>query len=511
MTSERFSWCEILERAEALPKDAERLLIECNMSRPPLHALLIYGYIISRAKNMRPVFVATEEVRSQLGKIVPLYMSEFDILPPPRYGWFKKAFLFFRAIQIWMQVICGLELVKLKWNGCQIGDIVYDQYLAVSQNASLHRCDPKLARLIYLTLRFAEEGALTIRMTGATAVLLSHRVGLSSASMANAAEKAGVAIFSFGGNRYGTLLRAPVRKSYEYSATAEDLFPILALPDRKLEALFGQVQLELFGGAFNADSKLAFSRKLFRNREDFAKTFELPLGKKNVFIMLHAFTDYPHSHFNGMLFNDFYDWFINTLKYAFNDKSVNWIIKRHPASSFYPVKDMNWREIEATWGADHIAFMSENADFDTRSICYVGDAVVTCLGSAGFELSAMAGIPTITAGDNPSSRSAYFQELENIGKLQRLSGERLRCAKATFIFIHRLSRVSMRAIPTLSHAEQREYQFDDRYFQRVEEVLKGHEEEFRGEIQRYIEAVSKADFRALRTSPAEYFGAENYD
>lgn len=521
MTTDGGSWHEILQCDEGLPENAEKLLIECSESQPPLHALLLYGHIISKAKKMRPVFVAEGEGRRLLEKLAPLYLPAFDIFSPLQCGRLKKAYLFLRATLSWLKVILGFPLVKLQWRGLQIGDIVYDEYLAVRQHARLHRWDPQLARLIYLTLRSVEEGELALRTTGAIAVLLSHRVGLSAASMANAAEKRGLAIFSFGGNRYGTLLRAPTRKCYEYSATPKDLEPILALPDHQLDALFEQVQHELFGGVFNADAKLAFSRKLFRDRDEFAKSFGLPLGRKNVFIMLHAFSDYPHSHFNGMLFDDFYDWFIQTLKYAVNDTSVNWVIKSHPASRFYPVKDMNWEKIEATWSAEHVAFMSEEADFDSRSIGYVGDAVITCLGSAGFELSAMAGIPSITAGDNPyassgfaifpADREAYFDVLRNVGRLERVSGERLRRAKATFVFIHRLSRVSVSAIPTLSHAEQREYQFDDRYFQRVEEVLKGNEEEFAEELRRYIHAVGCEDFRALRTSPADYFGAANDD
>jgi hypothetical protein len=497
-----------------IPENAETLLIESSASRPQLHALLIYGHIIANARRMKPVFVAEGEARRLLEKIAPKYLGSYKILPPARLGRFNRIYLFMRAFLWWVQIILGRDLLRLHWHGQQIGDIVYDQYLAARQYARLHRWDRQLVRFIYITLRGINEGEATLRTTRAAAVLLAHRVGLPAAAMANAAQKFGLAIFSFGGNRYGTLLQAPVRKSYEYRATQEDLEPILALADGTLNVLFERVRHELLDGAFNADAKLAFSRKLFCDREEFAHMLGLPRGKKNIFIMLHAFTDYPHSHFNGMLFNDYYDWFMQTLKHAFNDKSVNWIIKSHPASRFYPVKDIDWQQIKATWGAEHIAFMSEDADFDTRSIGNVGDAVITCIGSAGFELSAMAGLPSITAGDNPyassgfaifpPNREAYFQTLRNIGSLERLKGESLRRAKATFIFIHRLSRVSISAIPTLSHAEQHAYLFNDSYFERVAKDLRGHEEDFDKELRKYMCAVKCPDFRALRTSPADY-------
>lgn len=499
-----------------LPKSAEVLLIESSASRPVLHGLLLYGRLISKARKMKPIFIAEGEARRVLEEIAPLYLPDFEILQPKSVNLFIRIYLFLCAVLIWLQVVMGRALVSVCWKDLQVGDIIYDQYLAACQCARLHRWDARLLGFIYLTLRSIEESEDALRCTRSAAVLLSHRVGVLAASMANAAERLGVAVFSFGGNRYGTLIQAPVRKVYEYRATANDLAPILALTNNQLNTIFSQVQTELFGGVFNADAKLAFSRRFYRSRDEFARNFGLRRNKKNIFVMLHAFTDYPHSHFNGMLFNDFYDWFIQTLKHAAGNDSVNWVIKRHPASEFYPVKDVNWAEIESSYNADHIVFMSENADFDTRSICHVGDAIVTCVGTAGFELSALAGIPSITAGDNPyaysgfaiypSSRDEYFKVLCNIGALERLESEALRRAKATFIFIHRLSRVSMIGIPALSHEEQRKLQFDDAYFDHVEKLMVDHEDQFREELRQYEKEIGNVNFYALRTSPIRYLG-----
>lgn len=503
----------------ALPKDAKRLLIEATVSRPKLHALLVYAYLISRAQKMRPVFVVEGAARCLLEEIVPSYFKDFEIVAPSVVGFTNKVYFLFLAIIFWVQVFCGRDLVKLRWQGLQIGDIVYDQYLAQRQFSRLHRGDIQLVRFIYITLRSIADSEKHLKVSGASAVLLSHRVGLTTAPMANAAQAIGLPIYSFGGDRFGTLLKAPVRKCYEYTATQEELQSILGLPDTAQELLFEAIHRELLRGEFNADSKLAFSRKLFQDRREFANAFILPHERRNVFIMLHAFTDYPHSHFDGMLFADFHDWFMKTLNHAYKNTSVNWIVKAHPASSFYPVKDMNWQKIQSKYKAAHIAFMSESADFDTRSICHVGDAVITCIGSAGFELSAMSGIPTITAGDNPysgngfavfpKSRKEYFQVLRNIVNLERLQGEQLRRARATFSFIHRLSRVTMSSIPSLSHLEQRTYVVDDDYFSLVAKQLEGNEDSFREELQNYSAEIEREDFRALRTSPSAYLESIN--
>lgn len=490
------------------------LLIEGSSSRPVLHSLMLYGHLVAEAQKMRPVFVAEGEVHSLLRTITPSYFSDVEVRYKPRLFLPQKVYLLFMALIFWAQVVFGKKLLDLKWHGLQIGDIVYDQYLAVRQHARLHKSDMEIIKLIYLTVRSINESEMVFKKMRISAVLLSHRVGATCAAMANAAEKLGLPIYSFGGSRYGTLIKSSARKCYEYQASEEELAPILALSDELLEELFKKVKTELLEGAFNADAKLAFSRRMFIDRKEFAREFHLRQEKRNVFIMLHAFTDYPHSHFKSMLFDDFHDWFVQTLHHACYNKSVNWIIKSHPASRFYPVRDIDWDEIRATWSAEHIVFMKEDADFDTRSICHIGDAVITCLGSAGFELSAMAGVPSITAGDNPyahsgfalypKDREAYFKVLSDIGSLGRLSGEKLRRAKASFVFIHRLSRVRMSGIPALSHSEQRDYQYDDSFFNRVESELDGFEEVLVQELHRYKKEVEQSNFRALRTSPSDY-------
>jgi hypothetical protein len=496
------------------PLIKKRLIIESTSSRPNLHALLIYGHLLVNSLQMFPIFIAAGETRRLIEEHAPRYLGQFEIISPCKIARARRGYLLLISLGIWLKVAVGQSLVNMTWRGLQIGDIIYDQYLAGRQHAKLHRNDPHLLRYIYITLRGIEEGEQMLRLTRADAVLLSHRVGIWAAPFANAAQLCQLASYSFGGDKYGTLIKASIRKAYEYKVTPQNLAPILSLSDGQLNRLFNSVQTELLEGAFNADAKLAFSKKLYENREDFSRSYNLPNGKRNVFIMLHAFTDYPHSHFNGMLFDDFYDWFIQTLDHAFGNTSVNWIIKSHPASHFYPVRDMNWDLIKDKYRAKHIAFMSEDADFDTRSVMHVGDAVVTCIGSAGFELSALAGIPSITAGDNPyahggfaiypANRKEYFQVLSKISEMQRLEGERLRRAKATFVFIHRLSRVRMSSIPALSHEEHRYYQDNDEYFSRVVDAVKGKERIILKEIESYKNAIASVSFEALRTSPTEY-------
>jgi hypothetical protein len=490
------------------------LLIEQVGSNISLHLLCVYGYVITRAKNLTPVFIVNKKNKLWLEKNLVRYFDQFQILDEPRLSILNKLFLFIISSYKWVLLLTQKQLITLEWRERLIGDIVYDQYLSSCRRGTLYYFDLRLLKNIYHVIYAVEIARKAVMLVNPYAVLRSHQVGLSSAPIAVACEEYGIPIYSIGGTMYGTLICSKQRKDYFYTATSGELKPLLELSDVEFDNCFEGIKKESFQGNFNADSKLSFSKKLFTKRVDFTNAYDLDAKKKNIFIMLHAFTDYPHSHFNGMLFNDYLDWFLKTLAFISDQKSVNWIIKQHPSSQFYPVEDMEWDELIEKYSSSSLVFMSHDADFDSRSVCHVCDAVVTCIGSAGFEFPALCGIPSVTAGDNhyihagfsvnPRTRQEYFETLNNIGSIERLSEMQLRNAKAAFMFIHRFSRVEMKGIINLSHQEHRDYQFSDRYFEMAEENAEKYESQISADLEKYINTVSQADFYALRSSPLDY-------
>lgn len=490
------------------------LLIEPVDSSISLHLLCVYAHIITCAKNFTPVFIADKKNKLWLKEHLVRYFDQFQVLDKPRLSLLNKLFLFIISSYKWVLLLAQKQLITLEWRERLIGDIVYDQYLASCRRGTLYYFDLRLLKIIYHVIHAVEISRKAMTLVNPHAALRSHQVGLSSAPIAVACEEYGIPIYSIGGTMYGTLICSDQRKDYFYTATSDELKPLLELSDVEFDNCFEDVKKELFQGNFNSDSKLAFTNKLFTKRIDFANTYGLDAKKKNIFIMLHAFTDYPHSHFSGMLFKDYLDWFLKTLAFISHQKSVNWIIKQHPSSQFYPVEDLDWDELIEKYSSNSLVFMPHDADFDSRSICHVGDAIVTCVGTAGFEFSALCGVPSVTAGDNPyvnagfavypSSRQEYYETLSNIGSIERLTGKQLRNAKATFMFIHRFSRVEMKGVINLSHQEHRDYQFSDQYFDMAEENAAKYESQISADLAKYIDAVSQADFHALRTKPRDY-------
>ncbi|WDZ72976.1 hypothetical protein PWW31_04180 [Vibrio harveyi] len=75
----------------------------------------------------------------------------------------------------------------------------------------------------------------------------------------------------------------------------------------------------------------AFKNKNNYSKEDLLRVFELNSDSKFVFVMPHAFSDSPHVG-TGMLFNDYFEWLVETLKAISKNDNYHIFIKPHPTS-----------------------------------------------------------------------------------------------------------------------------------------------------------------------------------
>jgi hypothetical protein len=272
--------------------------------------------------------------------------------------------------------------------------------------------------------------------------------------------------------------------------------------------MFNQVMKRQVSGNGDADGKYAYDphNAFYKNKLSFNKDFSLNQSKKNVFVMLHALNDYPHSHFRWMIFKDFYDWMNSTLIFAKKNTNVNWIFKQHPSIKYYPTKDISYYKFFSNL-PNYIVYIDEKNQIDTRSLKYCADAVVTCFGSIGFELPAMSAIPTIVASDNfytqlgfayePENKSEYFRILQNIHTLGKLDKIKQLRAKAAYIFIYEISRVDLSCAPVLSLEDQNNNEILEKYWKTVLELYVKRTQKIYSEINSYIHEISKPNFHRL--------------
>lgn len=199
---------------------------------------------------------------------------------------------------------------------------------------------------------------------------------------------------------------------------------------RRADAYLEQ-RLQQEVGDWNAALAYDPRKKVVVSREVFADQYGLDARKKNVFVMLHAFNDFPH--FQGadsILFPDYYHWLKATLHQARHNRHVNWVFKEHPAARFYRTRDLDLQDEFGALEEEHIVFLDREADFNAQSIRYLADVIITCLGTAGLEFSAL-GVPCVLGGQStysdfgfthePSSREAYEELLRRVQTLDELS------------------------------------------------------------------------------------------
>jgi hypothetical protein len=405
------------------------------------------------------------------------------------------------------------DILSFRYDGIKYGDIVYDSYLAERQAATIARIDTYILRLIYKCIRRHEYVLQILKSDSFEAVLVSHRIGIKSGIILRAALRHGYSAYSSAGLHRATLMlsRDPSEAiSYEYKPRKADIDDLLSsLSEEDFENVFNSIKNEHVSGKLSADSEFAFSKskRMYKDKGKFCQDFGLDTEKPIIFIMLHAFTDHPHSHFRWMLFDDYYDWFAQTLSFAKTFDNANWIFKQHPSNKFYPIRDRN---IEAMFiqPRSNIVYMDEENQIDTRSIGYIGDLVVTCLGSAGFEIPALFGVPAVVAGDNPyaglgftfepKSRKEYFETLRRIGEMGKLDIGRQKRARATYCFIYSVSTVEVDAVPALTLENHHDKDLDDWYWREVEKLYATKGETIISQIRRYIQMVANPTFRALR-------------
>lgn len=138
-----------------------------------------------------------------------------------------------------------------------------------------------------------------------------------------------------------------------------------------------------------------------------------------------------------MIYRDFNEWIVATLKEIKKIKQINWLIKVHPVEIFLPnTPERNYGVLDVIKDnlgelPPHIKFLRTNAGTNNLELYKNISGGITATGTAGLELSVL-GKPALLAGDthyaqkgftyDALSHEQYVYYLRNIKKLKPLSG-----------------------------------------------------------------------------------------
>lgn len=186
-----------------------------------------------------------------------------------------------------------------------------------------------------------------------------------------------------------------------------------------------------------------------------ALAFQLELDPRKPIAVI-----FPHILWDGTffwgtdLFSSYEEWLVETVRVAARDRSVNWILKIHPAHIVKNARDRVAGEPAETMAIrrhlgevpSHVRLLEPTSRVSTYSLYSIADACLTVRGTVGIE-AATFGIPTLTAGTgrydrhgftvDPDSKAAYLDAVAGVATLPRLtSAERelaLRFALGEFV------------------------------------------------------------------------------
>lgn len=485
-----------------------KILIEEPLLDIIVHPNAIFSLILNQAKALKPVWLYAKGCNIEL---LRSYVPNAELLEGTRPSLFNKFKAAIISAYKLLRMLVTKDILSFSYDGVKYGDIAYDAYLSRNQAATIRKIDLKMFIVIYACIIRHIQIKNILKSSNYVGVLVSHQVTISSGVMLRTALRYGYKGYLRAGHRHVTLQcleKLEEVYDYEYKPSQDDVDSIISKMGNRLDEAYEAIFNRYISGIGSKDAVYAFSKdnKFYTDRRAFNKDHGLSWGKKNIFVMLHAFNDYPHSHFRWMVFKDYYDWFKETLVFAKKFDKVNWIFKQHPAIRHYVARDVKFKEIFADCPSN-VLYIDEKNQIDTRSLMYISDAVITCIGSAGFELPAMAAIPAVTAGDNfytglgfvlePGNRKEYFETLSNIHKIGCLNTQQQRKARAAYIYIYYFSTVDMSACPVLSHDDEKDKNINKWYWKRVGELYDTCGERIKTEASDYIFKVSVPHFKRL--------------
>lgn len=175
------------------------------------------------------------------------------------------------------------------------------------------------------------------------------------------------------------------------------------------------------------------------SKEQFIKKYKLNPNYPIAIIFTHVL--YDATLFYGKdIFLNYEDWLIKTINYIKHVKTINWVVKCHPANEVKNIRDnKSFSEIDVIKGffgtiPSYLRIIKSSSNESTLSLYKFIDYCLTVRGTVGIE-AACFGIPVITAGtgryDNlgftidSNSKADYFLKLKNINKYKKYSEKKI--------------------------------------------------------------------------------------
>lgn len=343
-----------------------------------------------------------------------------------------KIYCLFSALKIWIDIRNPEEILNVSYQNIQLGEELYDTII---------RCDTSLYTVEKIDFRVykAIYGCI-LRI-----YIMEHLI-----------KKYDINTFVYVDCDYERNMFFKVAIKHNLSIYQVILGKVYKHNERMdyKEVFFTTISLELYEKYFNTPKNevkavidthfagqridyldaVAYQKKKY-SKEMLFDACNLKLNnKKNILIAAHAFSDRSH-YGRNMIYRDYYQWLLETIKILGKEKNLNVFVKEHPSSHFYREKG-SVGSMCYSLGINNVYIIPE--DCNTISLFTIMDVIVTCQGTIGIE-AVIHGIPIITAGhgyyygygidNNASNKKEYVYMLQHINDLPKVNNSQKETAR----------------------------------------------------------------------------------
>ncbi len=209
-------------------------------------------------------------------------------------------------------------------------------------------------------------------------------------------------------------------------------------PARNSERVLQELERCYTSGEWYGEVGTQFNKKAVA-KDALVRQLGLDPSRKTAGIFPHIFWDATF-FWGADLFENYEEWFVETVRAACKNTAVNWVVKVHPANIVKNHRDGVSTEhseltaIRQSIGElpPHVKLLEADAEISTLSLLKALDACITVRGTTGIE-AACFGIPVLTAGTgrydrlgftlDSDSREEFLARLADVQNTERLNPE----------------------------------------------------------------------------------------
>ena len=237
-------------------------------------------------------------------------------------------------------------------------------------------------------------------------------------------------------------------KHYEYAPTiSEKEYLLNQLSYDDIDLLHSGLCQKLRSGQIYKDACIAYTES-----QPTSNIFKV--SNPTYVVFLHAFTDFPNTHFGRQNFLDYRDWLDATIEYILNDPralQINWIIRQHPNNNQYPVDDFDPRDLTQLFKNHHNVSLQFGDNLESLpQLMDRIDLAISCGGSILAESVAIHNTPCLAAFNShpytpysfctsSCSVEQYLSHLHNPEVLSAPTKHQIYEAKFAMIYVYILS------------------------------------------------------------------------